>query len=560
MALLAGCFTVTPNSQEEPVGGGGTGGVGPLEKERPLLGACVESALIVPDPFNRREGDLAFEGTVRAVGAGLPEKAGAGSCPFPSEHTQIFDDGFQSSDNATALAQISWVRIERADGVDATLAVVASGFAFPSRPGDALRFSLHTESLGFSPVRNWLEVRDASGLVLWIASAGSVADLQTPAELVLSQGEVDSLHSGDCITSWTEHRLEASLQGSQASVASRERGVLGSYQLVNGSVQVQTGDSLCSDAFVAFAQAAVWPLAASVPLTDGIGGPCSPEFFGPGYERDPALICQRDSQYPLGYLTRACSGSADCPRESTCDGAFCRAACRSEHECPWPAQCLPAGELSLCQCDAACAQAWCDAGLCGACPDAALLGTTYFSREQSVCMQQHEACPDGLERFDVLGCGCGCRLPAGASCVGELPGASYTRAVGVCTPSCVAGELPYGEACGCGCAPADDPAVLCSPPPDGVDGYVPSAECPLDCPSATRLFSDACGCVCAGTNAIRTLCLLDAEPGPCSMPQERYYYEPLDDRCKPFSYGGCLGNLNNFPSREACEAACVPWP
>jgi trypsin inhibitor len=564
VGALGGCFTVTPGSQGGPVLGGGAGSSGSaqaVEDEKPLLGACVESPLVVRNPFNVPGGDLAFEGTVRLVGAGLPEKAGAGSCPFAGEHTQSFGDGSPSSDDATALAQISWVSIERDDGVDATLAVVASGFAFPARPGERLSFSLHTESPRFSPVRDWLEVRDASGaLLLWIASAGDVAELRTPAELVLTRGDVDAQRSGQCVTAWTEHRLEASMSGIQASVASRERGVLGSYQLVNGSVLVQTGTSQCPDAFVAFAQAAMWPLAASVPLTDGIGGPCSPELFGPGYSPDPGLVCLRDSQFPLGYLTRACSSSAECPKESTCDGALCRAACRSERECPWPAECLPAGELSLCQCGERCAQGWCDAGLCGACPDDAVLGTTYFSEEQSVCMSQHEACPDGLERFDELGCGCGCRLPAGASCVGELPGARYTRGLGGCTPSCGAGELPYSEACGCGCAPGDDPAVLCSPPPDGVDGYVAGADCSQDCPDGTRTFNDACGCVCAGTDAIRTLCLLDVEPGPCLLSEERYYYEPLDDSCKPFSYGGCLGNLNNFSSREACEAACVPWP
>lgn len=559
---VVGCFTVTPDLREGPGGVGGGGGVGGVEvEEMPLLGDCVESALVVRDAFNVPGGDVALEGTVRAVGRGLPEKAGAGSCPFSSEHTQSFGDGFQSSDNATALAQISWVRIEREDGVEATLAVVASGFAFPSRAGDALGFRSHVEPARFAPDQSWLEVRDASGaLVLWIASAGSVAELNTPAELVLSQGAVDLQLSGQCIASWTEHRIEASMAGSQASVASRERGVLGSYQLVNGSVQVQTGESRCTDAFAAFARAAVWPLAASVPLTDGIGGPCSPEFFGPGYSLEPGLLCQRDSQFPLGYLTRACQSSAECPKESTCDGAFCRAACGSEHECPWPAQCSPAGELSICQCGEGCAQAWCDAGLCGVCPDETVLGTTYFSKEQSVCMNQHAACPEGLERFDSLGCGCGCRLPAGAACVGELPGASYTRRLGGCTPSCGAGELPYSEACGCGCAPADDPAVLCSPLPDGVEGDAASADCPVNCPNGTRSFSDACGCVCAGTDAIRTLCLLDAAPGPCLLPETRFYYEPLDDRCTPFAYGGCLGNMNNFPSREACEAACVPWP
>jgi len=48
---------------------------------------------------------------------------------------------------------------------------------------------------------------------------------------------------------------------------------------------------------------------------------------------------------------------------------------------------------------------------------------------------------------------------------------------------------------------------------------------------------------------------MEMETGPCMAAFQRWYYN--NGVCEEFIYGGCHGNLNNFPTREACEAACI---
>lgn len=35
-----------------------------------------------------------------------------------------------------------------------------------------------------------------------------------------------------------------------------------------------------------------------------------------------------------------------------------------------------------------------------------------------------------------------------------------------------------------------------------------------------------------------------------------YYYDNATKSCKPFNALGCLGNANNFESKQLCEAVC----
>lgn len=51
----------------------------------------------------------------------------------------------------------------------------------------------------------------------------------------------------------------------------------------------------------------------------------------------------------------------------------------------------------------------------------------------------------------------------------------------------------------------------------------------------------------------------DAEPaanGLCRGSFPAFSYFPDTDECKEFTYGGCGGNDNRFPSREICERVC----
>ena len=57
--------------------------------------------------------------------------------------------------------------------------------------------------------------------------------------------------------------------------------------------------------------------------------------------------------------------------------------------------------------------------------------------------------------------------------------------------------------------------------------------------------------------AKKTICTLEALPGPCTTSSiQRWHYHLASGRCRQFTYGGCLGNLNNFPTAMECEKTC----
>ncbi|CAD6996107.1 unnamed protein product [Ceratitis capitata] len=45
--------------------------------------------------------------------------------------------------------------------------------------------------------------------------------------------------------------------------------------------------------------------------------------------------------------------------------------------------------------------------------------------------------------------------------------------------------------------------------------------------------------------------------GPCRALIRRYFYHADSNTCRPFNYGGCSGNANNFVRVRDCRAACV---
>ncbi|GJM28253.1 MAG: hypothetical protein DHS20C17_08880 [Cyclobacteriaceae bacterium] len=50
-------------------------------------------------------------------------------------------------------------------------------------------------------------------------------------------------------------------------------------------------------------------------------------------------------------------------------------------------------------------------------------------------------------------------------------------------------------------------------------------------------------------------CRMKPDPGPCEAAIEKYYYDPADKQCKPFTWGGCHGVVP-FDFIEECEI-CV---
>ncbi|XP_005889606.1 tissue factor pathway inhibitor isoform X1 [Bos mutus] len=51
-------------------------------------------------------------------------------------------------------------------------------------------------------------------------------------------------------------------------------------------------------------------------------------------------------------------------------------------------------------------------------------------------------------------------------------------------------------------------------------------------------------------------CFLEEDTGICRGYIIRYFYNNQSKQCERFTYGGCLGNLNNFESLEECKNTC----
>ncbi|VDN37826.1 unnamed protein product [Dibothriocephalus latus] len=52
------------------------------------------------------------------------------------------------------------------------------------------------------------------------------------------------------------------------------------------------------------------------------------------------------------------------------------------------------------------------------------------------------------------------------------------------------------------------------------------------------------------------ICQVKTDPGPCKARIPRYSYDYKQGTCVNFTYGGCLGNGNNFKTKGECEKRC----
>ncbi|XP_015905919.2 PI-stichotoxin-Hcr2f-like [Parasteatoda tepidariorum] len=66
---------------------------------------------------------------------------------------------------------------------------------------------------------------------------------------------------------------------------------------------------------------------------------------------------------------------------------------------------------------------------------------------------------------------------------------------------------------------------------------------------ALALFVAVCGA--------DDVCSLPSETGPCRAAARRFFFDKASGECKPFTYGGCQGNGNNFVTEKECQDACA---
>ncbi|CAI5795545.1 carboxypeptidase inhibitor SmCI-like [Podarcis lilfordi] len=56
---------------------------------------------------------------------------------------------------------------------------------------------------------------------------------------------------------------------------------------------------------------------------------------------------------------------------------------------------------------------------------------------------------------------------------------------------------------------------------------------------------------------LRDYCDQPLDVGCCNKDLPRFYYDYSSRTCKPFNYGGCAGNRNNFETENECLWACA---
>ncbi|XP_028034800.1 papilin isoform X5 [Bombyx mandarina] len=68
---------------------------------------------------------------------------------------------------------------------------------------------------------------------------------------------------------------------------------------------------------------------------------------------------------------------------------------------------------------------------------------------------------------------------------------------------------------------------------------------------------EECDDVCVQPSP-KDACKLPKVKGACVGYNVRWYYDSEREQCSQFVYGGCLGNANNFDTRELCQSQCEP--
>ncbi|XP_076444542.1 papilin-like isoform X1 [Babylonia areolata] len=179
-----------------------------------------------------------------------------------------------------------------------------------------------------------------------------------------------------------------------------------------------------------------------------------------------------------------------------------------------------------------------------------------------------EDCPK-TQKCCYNGCGFTCTEPLcpkerctkGSVCISTQEGpkchddSGATCPSGSPLPSVFCGRGPNHQPCPegyfCNISPVDRFAVCC---PNGEPQCFPACRVGETCVNNSRIVCKKEPCP-SGPLCVDS-CVLPKDPGQCLAVIQRYYYNQTEERCLPFTYGGCGGNANNFQFRHECQRTC----
>jgi hypothetical protein len=75
--------------------------------------------------------------------------------------------------------------------------------------------------------------------------------------------------------------------------------------------------------------------------------------------------------------------------------------------------------------------------------------------------------------------------------------------------------------------------------------------------SGTVGVGASAGATSGGSSSTSEACTASPQTGSCEAAMPRWYHDAETGLCRPFIYGGCDGNANNYESLEACQMACA---
>ncbi|MES2640001.1 MAG: hypothetical protein V4850_10980 [Myxococcota bacterium] len=208
--------------------------------EVPAVGACFGNPGLEYPGYGTA--DLAVTGTVTSVTTG----------PFPDACDVSFSAVWGSGAEGLILV------VTDADGVETTVGLAAPGLDSPVEEGDRVSLDLAYVFGDFGPDRGRVVLADEAGVEqLVISVAGTLADLATPADVTLDQGDPICTQHDEC-GAWSAFDFWVTTADDQGVVAYGDEEDIGPWRVVHAGDEQQTPEtsSGCPDWFVAHVAAA----------------------------------------------------------------------------------------------------------------------------------------------------------------------------------------------------------------------------------------------------------------------------------------------------------------